>query len=180
MERCRSRFSKHKSMIHSARRKPDLYHGLQAVNVTPFSRDGAWRLVIREALNAKDPDHGWNLVFFVVALSALWIFRGRQLSLFIDRFEQLKQRQPGSIPSPTKQRDWRDPRVNDLGMSLNDRTPAGASPSSAQPKTINLLWRAVASFPFGPLASAGKMPASSRNCTTDRRRFFHQSPKKRP
>jgi len=51
-------------------------------------------LVIREALNAKDPDHGWISFFFVVALSALWIFRGRQLSCSSIGRNNLKQRQP--------------------------------------------------------------------------------------
>ena len=98
------------------------------------------------------------LVFFVVALSALWIFRGRQLSLFIDRFETIETAS-ARINSIAYEGSGTGGilRVNDLGMSLNDRTPAGASPSIGSTKDNQF---ALASggkvFPFGPLASAGE------------------------
>jgi len=99
------------------------------------------------------------LVFFVVALSALWIFRGRQLSLFIDRFETIETAS-ARINSIAYEGSGTGGilRVNDLGMSLNDRTPAGASPSIGSTKDNQF---ALASggkvFPFGPLASAGEI-----------------------
>ena len=99
------------------------------------------------------------LVFFVVALSALWIFRGRELSLFIDRFETIETAS-ARINSIAYEGSGTGGilRVNDLGMSLNDRTPAGASPSIGSTKDNQF---ALASggkvFPFGPLASAGEI-----------------------
>ena len=98
------------------------------------------------------------LVFFVVALSALWIFRGRQLSLFIDRFETIETAS-ARINSIAYEGSGTGGilRVNDLGMSLNDRTPAGVSPSIGSTKDNQF---ALASggkvFAFGPLASAGE------------------------
>src|SRR6266704_7043470 len=98
------------------------------------------------------------LVFFVVALSALWIFRGRQLSLFIDRFETIETAS-ARINSIAYEGSGTGGilRVNDLGMSLNDRTPAGASPSIGSTKDNQF---ALASggkvFAFGPLTSAGE------------------------
>ena len=95
------------------------------------------------------------LVFFVVALSALWIFRGRQLSLFIDRFETIETAS-ARINSIAYEGSGTGGilRVNDLGMSLNDRTPAGASPSIGSTKDNQF---ALASgrkvFALGPLKS---------------------------
>ena len=94
------------------------------------------------------------LVFFLVALSALWIFRGRQVSLFIDRLETIET-VSARINSIAYEGSGTGGilRVNDLGMSLNDRTPAGASPSVGSTKDNQF---ALASggkvFPFGPLA----------------------------
>ncbi len=89
------------------------------------------------------------LVFFVVALSALWIFRGRQLSLFIDRFETIETAS-ARINSIAYEGSGTGGilRVNDLGMSLNDRTPAGASPSIGSTKDNQVPW-----------LPQGKMPA---------------------
>ena len=98
------------------------------------------------------------LVFFLVALSALWILRGRQLSLFIDRFETIEAAS-ARINSIAYEGSGTGGilRVNDLGMSLNDRTPAGVSPSVGSTKDNQF---ALASggkvFPFGPLAPAGE------------------------
>lgn len=98
------------------------------------------------------------LIACIAAISATWIFGGRQLSLFIDRFETIETAS-ARINSIAYEGSGTGGilRVNDLGMSLNDRTPAGASPSIGSTKDNQF---ALASggkvFAFGPLASAGE------------------------
>jgi len=98
------------------------------------------------------------LVFFLVALSALWILRGRQLSLFIDRFETIETAS-ARINSIAYEGSGTGGilRINDLGMSLNDRTPAGVSSSVGSTKDNQFaLARGGKVFPFGPLTPAGE------------------------
>src|SRR6266581_5110419 len=98
------------------------------------------------------------LVFFLVALSALWIFRGRQVSLFIDRLETIET-VSARINSIAYEGSGTGGilRVNDLGMSLNERTPAGVSPSVGSTKDNQFaLANGGKVFPFGPLAPAGE------------------------
>src|SRR6266571_9315974 len=98
------------------------------------------------------------LVFFLVALSALWIFRGRQVSLFIDRLETIET-VSARINSIAYEGSGTGGilRVNDLGMSLNERTPACVSPSVGSTKDNQLaLANGGKVFPFGPLAPAGE------------------------
>src|SRR5437773_2877568 len=98
------------------------------------------------------------LIACIAAISATWIFGGRQLSLFIDRFETIETAS-ARINSIAYESSGTGGilRVNDLGMSLNDRTPAGVSPSIGTTKDNQF---ALASggkvFAFGPLASAGE------------------------
>ena len=98
------------------------------------------------------------LVFFLVALSALWILRGRQLSLFIDRFETIETAS-ARINSIAYEGSGTGGilRINDLGMSLNDRTPAGVSSSVGSTKDNQFaLARGGKVFPFGPLTPAAE------------------------
>ena len=98
------------------------------------------------------------LVVFVVALSALWIFDGRQVSLFLDRF--------GTVEMTSKQIDSLAYegsgtggilRINDLGMSLNDRTPANPSPTIGSTKDNQFALAAGGKvFPFGPLRASAE------------------------
>jgi len=63
------------------------------------------------------------LVLFVIALSALWIFRGRQVSLFIDRF--------GTIETASE-------RINSIAYE--------GSGTGAQQQMISLLWQPAERF----------------------------------
>jgi hypothetical protein len=97
------------------------------------------------------------LLFSIVALSALWIFRGRQVSLFIDRF--------GTIEIVSTRVDSIAYEgsgtggvliANDLRLSLNDPTP-NLSPSIGTTKDNQFaLANGGRVFAFGPLASAGE------------------------
>src|SRR2546428_10254703 len=93
------------------------------------------------------------LVFFLVALSALWIFRGRQVSLFIDRLETIET-VSARINSIAYEGSGTGGilSVNDLGMRLNDGTSPGAFPcrGSSQDNKIALANSGKA-FPFRPL-----------------------------
>src|SRR5437667_12736080 len=70
------------------------------------------------------------LIACIAAISATWIFGWRQLSLFIDRFETIETAS-ARINSIAYEGSGTGGilRVNDLGMSLNYRTPAGGSRS---------------------------------------------------
>jgi len=97
------------------------------------------------------------LILFVIGLSALWIFRGRQVSLFIDRFRtiEISSAQIGVIAYEGSGSGG-VLIANDLRLSLNDPTP-NLSPSIGTTKDNQF---ALASggkvFAFGPLASAGE------------------------
>ncbi len=97
------------------------------------------------------------LILFVIGLSALWIFRGRQVSLFIDRFRTIEI-SSARISAIAYEGSGSGGVLiaNDLRLSLNDPTP-NLSPSIGTTKDNQF---ALASggkvFAFGPLTSAGE------------------------
>jgi hypothetical protein len=96
------------------------------------------------------------LVVLVVALSTLWIFSGRQISLFLDRFGTIEMTSM-EINSLAYEGSGTGGilHINDLGMSLNNRTPAGLSPSVGSTKDGQFALAAGGKvFPFGPLRTS--------------------------
>src|SRR6266508_522764 len=93
------------------------------------------------------------LIAFVVAILATWIFSGRQISLFLDRFGTIEITSV-RINSLAYEGSGTGGilRVNDLGLSLNDRN--NPAPSIGTTKNNQL---AVANggkvFAFGPARS---------------------------
>jgi hypothetical protein len=93
------------------------------------------------------------LAVFVIALSALWIFGGRRVSLFLDRFGTIEMTSM-KINSLAYEGSGTGGvlRINDLGMSLNEPTPAGLSLSIGSTKDDQCALAAGGKvFPFGPL-----------------------------
>jgi len=98
------------------------------------------------------------LVVLVVALSTLWIFSGRQISLFLDRFGTIEMTSV-KVNSLAYEGSGTGGilRINDLGMSLNNRTPAGLSPSIGSTKDGQFALAAGGKvFPFGPLRTSAE------------------------
>src|SRR5438094_8028967 len=92
------------------------------------------------------------LVPFVVALSALWIFRGRQVSLFIDRFGTIETAS-ARISSIAYEGSGSGGvlHLNDLGLSLNDVGPNQPTPNIGTTKDDQLALAAGGKvFAFGP------------------------------
>src|SRR6266702_5318846 len=92
------------------------------------------------------------LVFFLVALSALWIFGGRQLSLFIDRFETVETAS-ARINSITYEGSGTGGilRVNGLALSLNAADSTCSTPNIGSTKDGQLALAAGGKvFAFGP------------------------------
>jgi len=93
------------------------------------------------------------LIAFVIAILATWIFSGRQISLFLDRFGTIEITS-ARINSLAYEGSGTGGilRVNDLGLSLNDRNDP--APSIGTTKNDQL---AVANggkiFAFGPARS---------------------------
>jgi hypothetical protein len=90
------------------------------------------------------------LVAFVVAIVASWIFAGRQISLFLDRFGIIEMTS-ARIKSIAYEGSGTGGilRVNDLALSLNDRN--GPSPNIGTTKNDQLgLADGGKVFAFGP------------------------------
>lgn len=90
------------------------------------------------------------LVAFVIAILASWIFAGRQISLFLDRFGII-QMTSARIKSIAYEGSGTGGilRVNDLALSLNDRN--GPSPNIGTTKNDQLgLADGGKVFAFGP------------------------------
>jgi hypothetical protein len=90
------------------------------------------------------------LIAFVIAVLALWIFGGRQISLFLDRFGTIEMTS-ARINSLTYEGSGTGGilRVNDLGLSLNDKN--GPIPSIGTTKNDQLgLANGGKVFAFGP------------------------------
>src|SRR5213079_1638456 len=92
------------------------------------------------------------LVLFVVALSALWIFRGRQVSLFIDRFGTIETASE-RINSIAYEGSGTGGilHLNDVGLSLNDVGPNHPTPNIGSTKDGQLALAVGGKvFAFGP------------------------------
>src|SRR6266516_6842264 len=92
------------------------------------------------------------LVLFVVEVSALWIFRGSQVSLFIDRFGTIETAS-ALINSIAYEGSGTGGflHVNDLGLSLNDVGPNHPTPNIGTTKDDQLALAAGGKvFAFGP------------------------------
>jgi hypothetical protein len=90
------------------------------------------------------------LVGFIAAVSAIWIFGGRQVSLFIDRYRTIETAS-ARINSITYEGSGTGGilRVNDLALSLNDTNDP--SPSIGSTKDDQLALAAGGKvFAFGP------------------------------
>jgi hypothetical protein len=93
------------------------------------------------------------LIAFVVAILAAWIFGGRQISLFLDRFGTIETTS-SRIRSLAYEGNGTGGvlRVNDLGLSLNDSN--GPAPSIGTTKDDQLgLANGGRVFAFGPARS---------------------------
>jgi hypothetical protein len=93
------------------------------------------------------------VIAFVVAVLATWIFQGRQVSLFLDRF--------GTIETASKRVNslvyngrgtGGTLRVNDLDLSLNDRNDPAPSIGTTKNDQLGLAERGKV-FAFGPARS---------------------------
>jgi hypothetical protein len=90
------------------------------------------------------------LVLFLIALSALWIFNGRQISLFIDRFGTIETASE-RISSIAYEGSGTGGilHVNDLALGLNDKN--GPTPNIGTTKNDQLgLAESGKVFAFGP------------------------------
>jgi hypothetical protein len=93
------------------------------------------------------------LIAFVVAILAAWIFGGRQISLFLDRFGTIEMTS-ARINSLAYEGSGTGGllHVNDLGLSLNDQN--GPTPSIGTTKNDQLgLANGGKVFAFGPARS---------------------------
>ena len=93
------------------------------------------------------------LIAFVIAFLVIWIFGGRQISLFLDRFGTIETTS-ARIQSLAYEGNGTGGifRVNDLGLSLNDRN--GPAPSIGTTKDDQLgLANSGKVFAFGPARS---------------------------
>jgi hypothetical protein len=93
------------------------------------------------------------LIAFIIAVLATWIFGGRQISLFLDRFGTIEMTS-AQINSLAYEGSGTGGvlRVNDLGLSLNDTN--GPTPSIGTTKNDQLgLANGGKVFAFGPARS---------------------------
>jgi hypothetical protein len=97
------------------------------------------------------------LVGFIAAGSATWVFGGRQLSLFIDRYKTIEIAS-SRINSITYEGGGTAGilTVNDLRLSLNDVSPKISLSIGSTKDNQFALARGGKVFAFGPLASAGE------------------------
>jgi hypothetical protein len=93
------------------------------------------------------------VIAFVIAFLATWIFGGRQISLFLDRFETIETTSARiHLLAYEGNGTGGILRVNDLGLSLNDRN--GPAPSIGTTKDDQLgLANGGKVFAFGPARS---------------------------
>jgi hypothetical protein len=97
------------------------------------------------------------LVGCIAAVSAAWIFGGRQLSLFIDRYKTIETASaPINLISYEGSGTGGVLIVNDLGLSLTDASPK-ISPSIGSTKDGQFALAVGGKvFPFGPVRSASE------------------------
>jgi hypothetical protein len=116
------------------------------------------------------------LIAFIVALLASWIFGGRQISLFLDRFGtiEMSSARINSIAYEGKGTGG-ILHVNDLELSLNDRH--GPTPSVGTTKTDQLALADKGNvFPFGPARTETEnlatVPAANDDASIEIRKSF--------
>jgi hypothetical protein len=114
------------------------------------------------------------LIAFVIAVLATWIFGGRQVSLFVDRFATMEVAST-RIKSIAYEGSGTGGilHVNNLGLSLNDQN--GPIPSIGTTKTDQLaLADRGKVFPFGPVQTEGAtlatVPPSDDDASVEIRR----------
>jgi hypothetical protein len=97
------------------------------------------------------------LVLLVVALLAVWVFGGRQLSVFIDRFGtvEINSTKINSIAyEGSGSGGWLT--VNDLHLSLDDASPKISLSFGSTKGNQFALATSGKVFPFGPLKATGE------------------------
>jgi hypothetical protein len=93
------------------------------------------------------------LIAFVIAILATWIFGGRQISLFLDRFGTIKTASKRVNSLVYNGRGTGGTlRVNDLELSLNDRNDPAPSIGTTKNDQLGLADRGKV-FAFGPARS---------------------------
>ena len=100
-------------------------------------------------------------LFLVVILGGLWLWRGRDLSILIDRFYVIKSSQR-SVKTITYEGSGTAGilRVDDLALSLNEVELSGAQPSVGTTKDNQLgLSFTGKVFPFGPASGGDNLAA---------------------
>ena len=100
-----------------------------------------------------------TLAVGLVSLAALWIFRGREISSFIDRYWTVETR---SAPIQSIAYEGRGTGgvliANDINLSLNDvRSGLSVSVGSTKDNQLALATSGEV-FPFGPLTSKSDNP----------------------
>jgi hypothetical protein len=100
---------------------------------------------------------------FIVALSMLWIFGGRQLSLFLDRFGTIET---AAMPITSIAYEGSGTggilHINDLGLSLSAANPDHLSPSIGSTKDGQLALAIGGKvFVFGPTRPASENDGDS-------------------
>jgi hypothetical protein len=90
------------------------------------------------------------LIAFVIALLATWIFEGRQISLFLDRFGTIEMTSARINSIAYNGRGTGGTlRVNDLELSLNDRNDPAPSIGTTKNEQLGLA-NGGKVFAFGP------------------------------
>ena len=115
------------------------------------------------------------LVVCIAAVSATWIFRGRQISLFIDRFGTVETAS-ARINSITYEGSGTGGilHINDLALGLNDKN--GPTPNTGTTKDGQLALAASGKvFPFGPLRSEAENLAAVPPANDDASIAFRRS-----
>src|SRR4029450_10932683 len=114
------------------------------------------------------------LVAFVIAILASWIFGGRQMSLFLDRFGTIEMTS-ARIDSIAYEGSGTGGilHIDDLQLSLNDRN--GTTPSVRTPKNDQLALADQGKvFAFGPVRSEAEnlatVPSTGDNASVEIRR----------
>jgi len=109
------------------------------------------------------------VVPILVAMAALWIFDGRKLSLFLDRFGTIAMVST-PVGSISYEGDGKGGtlHVNDLDLSLNGPNPLGASPEVGTTKDgqVALSFRGKV-FAFGPARSSENQTLAAGRPTPD-------------
>jgi hypothetical protein len=90
---------------------------------------------------------------FIIVLFAIWIFGGRQISLFLDRFGTVKTAS-NRVNSLVYEGNGTGGilRINDLGLSLNDRNGPAPNIGTTKNDQVGLAIGGKV-FPFGPARS---------------------------